>query len=276
MRGTKGDIDTTDTASRSETMGGLIKGLAIIEMFGAGYNQMTVADAARGSGTTRAAARRCLLTLTTQGYLEHDGKFFRPRARLRRLGGAVADRSSLVDVAKPVLADLRDRLNESTSLAVLDGRSSLFVARAVGSWVVSTGVQVGGRLPAYCSATGRILLGALEDGEIREYLHKTVLEKRSPKTITDAEKIFEIVKASRISGVCFTDEELEIGLRAMAVPVKGKIGNIVAAMSVSASAARVSIRTMKQSYLSALQSASATLSRMMESDDKDEPGDPVA
>jgi IclR family pca regulon transcriptional regulator len=274
MRGTKDDIDTKETASRSETMGGLIKGLAIIEMFGAGYDQLTVADAARGSGTTRAAARRCLLTLTTQGYLEHDGKFFRPRARLSRLGGAVADRSSLIDVAGPVLADLRDRLNESTSLAVLDGRSSLFVARATASWVVSTGVQVGGRLPAYCSATGRILLGALDDGEIREYLHKTVLEKRSPKTITDAEKIFEIVRASRLSGACFSDEELELGLRAMAVPVKGKIGTIVAAMSVSASAARVSIRTMKQSYLSALQTASATLSRMMESDD--EPRDPVA
>lgn len=229
-------------------MGGLAKGLAIIEMFARGHEQMTVAEAARGSATTRAAARRCLLTLVQLGYLDHDGKFFTPRPRLRRLGGRTSAGSSLAELAQPILADICDRLDEPISLAVLDNGQSLFIARAEATRIVSTGVRLGGRLPAWCSATGRILLGALDDDEIDAYLAVTVRTPRTPHTVTDAAAIVAAIAAARHTGICCSDEELELGMRSMAVAVADPRGEIVAALSLSTSSARVSLETMQTDY----------------------------
>jgi IclR family pca regulon transcriptional regulator len=258
----KDAVVESGAVSRSEKMGGLVKGLAIMEMFGAGYAQLTIADAARGSDTTRASARRCLLTLTELGYLEYDGKFYRPKARLRRLGGQAVD-GSLGDYARPVLEDVCERLRESVSLAILDGRESLFVARAVASRVVSTGVRVGGRLPAYCSATGRLLLSTLDDDEIRAYLRSTALEQRTMRTLTDPEEILKQVVKIRVTGVSLSDEELELGMRSMAVPVRSRNNQIVAAMSLSTSSARVAVLTMITDYLPVLQAAAGTLHQIL-------------
>jgi IclR family transcriptional regulator, pca regulon regulatory protein len=254
------DTPMLDTGlRRSEAMGGLAKGLAIIEMFGAGYAQLTVADAARGSDTTRASARRCLLTLTGLGYLEFDGKFYKPKARLRRLGGQAVNTGSLAEYARPILADACERLDEPIALTILDGRSSLCVARVAASRVVSTGVQVGARLPAYCSATGRLLLSTLEDEEIHLYLKNTEIVARTPRTITDPDALFEQIVAARDTGVAYSDEELELGMRAMAVPVYGRNNEILAAMSLSTSSARVSLKTMQKEYLPKLTAAANAL-----------------
>ena len=234
-------------AVRSETMGGLAKGLAIIEMF-AHHERVTVAEAARGSATTRAAARRCLLTLVQLGYVDHDGKFFTARPRLRRLGGRPAEGSSLAEQAQPILADICELLDEPISLAVLEGGQSLFIARAESTRMVSTGVRLGGRLPAWCSATGRLLLGALDDDEIEAYLARTPLTPRTPRTLTRAPEIFAAVVATRESGISYSDEELELGMRSMAVAVRNRRGEMVAALSLSTSSARVSLHTMRTSY----------------------------
>jgi DNA-binding IclR family transcriptional regulator len=142
------------SARKAEGMGGLAKGLAIVEAFSA-HSVMSVADAARAAGATRASARRCLLTLTELGYLEHSGREFRPLTRLRRLGGLASRRDQLALLAQPLLSHARDELAESVSLAVLDNDTALFIARAEAEHIVSTGVRVGARLPVYCSATGR-------------------------------------------------------------------------------------------------------------------------
>ena len=249
--------------NRSEKMGGLVKGLAIIEMFGTGYGQLTIADAARGSATTRASARRCLITLTELGYVQYDGKFYRPNARLRRLGGLSVDTGDLGDYARPILDAVCEQLCESVSLAILDGRESLFIARAVASRVVSTGVRVGGRLPAYCSATGRLLLSTLDDDEIQVYLKGTALERRTSHTLTDPEEIFKQVIKIRVTEVSLSDEELELGMRSMAVPVRGRNKQIVAAMSLSTSSARVPVITMITDYLPALQAAAESLTHIL-------------
>jgi IclR family pca regulon transcriptional regulator len=247
------DATSEDEAKRrTETMGGLAKGLAIIEMFGAGHDRLTLADAARGTDITRAAARRCLLTLVDLGYVSFDGKFFHPLPRLRRLGGRAIDSGSLADRAQPILIDACEQLNESISLAVLDGRESLFVARAESAHIVSTGVQLGGRLPAYCSATGRLLLSGLEDAQIRQYLASTPLIPRTPLTLVDPDAIFARIVETRESGVSFSDEELELGMRALAVAVRNASGDIIAAMSLSTSSARVSLEQMKTRYLPVL------------------------
>lgn len=244
---------------RTETMGGLAKGLAIVELFGGGQSRLSVSEAARAAGMTRPAARRCLLTLEQLGYLAHDGKYFTPKARLRRLGGGPPFGASYAERAQPILDDACERMTESVSLAVLDGRESLFVARAESVRIVSTGVRVGGRLPAYCSATGRVLLGALDDDQVQQYLRDALLGARTSKTVTDPAALLQLVKQARHERVAYSDEELEIGMRSMAVPVHNKAGDIVAACSLSTAAARVTLQDMRQQYLPVLREAAARL-----------------
>lgn len=205
--------------ARSETMGGLAKGLAILEIFGAGARQLTVAEAARGSGTTRAAARRCLLTLSALGYLAQDGRHFIPLPKLRRLAGTGSDHEALARMAQPILDQLRDLTAEAISLAVRDGRDCWFIARAEPERIVQTGVRLGSRLPAWSTAAGRLLLGALSDDQISAYLGNVDAQPRTAKTIVDPAALFDVIAVARSTGVSFTDEELELGMRAMAVPV---------------------------------------------------------
>src|SRR6201987_3823657 len=148
----------------SEGMGGLAKGLAIIEAFSPRRTRLTVTEAAQSSGTSRASARRCLLTLTALGYLEFDGKYFRPQPRLLALGAAYLGTRSLSQIAQPFLTAARDELHESISLAVLDNDVALFVARAEAERLVTTGISIGTRIDLYCSATGRGLLSGWSDG----------------------------------------------------------------------------------------------------------------
>src|SRR5260370_3414827 len=138
---------------RHEGMAGLAKGLGIIEAF-AVHPVMSVADAARASGATRAAARRCLLTLVELNYLELSGRDFRPLPRLRRLGGMMSERDKLVQIAQPLLERARDEVAESVSLAVLDDDQAHFIARAQAEHYVHTALRVAAYLPLYCSSTG--------------------------------------------------------------------------------------------------------------------------
>lgn len=135
-------------ARAPEGMAGLAKGLAVIEAFGIRHPQLTVTDAAQRTNTSRAAARRCLLTLVELGYLTHDNGNFRPTPRMLRLGGAYLDTAPLPQLAQPQLVEARDALGESVSLAVLEDGCSLFVARAEAARIVATGVRVGAKLPA--------------------------------------------------------------------------------------------------------------------------------
>src|ERR1700744_3134871 len=124
-----------------EGMGGLAKGLAIIEAMTI-HGALSLSDPARSTNITRAAARRCLITLTELGYVEQSGREFRPTARMRRLGGAGTTRERIARVAEPLLKRARDELAESVSLAVLDDDSPLFIARAEAEHILSTGVRV--------------------------------------------------------------------------------------------------------------------------------------
>src|SRR3984957_2176989 len=129
-----------------EGMGGLAKGLAIIEAFSPRRNRLTVSEAAEASHTSRASARRCLLTLTELGYLEFDGKYFRPQPRLLALSAAYSGTRSLPQIAQPFLQAARDELQESISLAVLDRDAALFVARPEAERLVTTGLSIGTRI----------------------------------------------------------------------------------------------------------------------------------
>ncbi len=254
---------TTGRAERtSEGMGGLAKGLAIIEAF-ATHGVLNIADAARASGATRAAARRCLITLTELGYVEQSGREFRPLARLRELGGATSKRDQLARLAQPLLERARDQLTESVSLAVLDNDRTFFIARAEAEHIVSTGVRVGAYLPAYCSATGRVLLGQFSDTEILKRIGPKPLPQRTPHTLTKPSDILEEIRSVRQKAYATSDEELALGLRALAVPVVGPNDEFVAAVSVSAASARVRKSELTRHFLPVLQSCALSLAQAL-------------
>jgi IclR family pca regulon transcriptional regulator len=255
----------TATSERSsegrsnEGMGGLAKGLAIIEAL-ATHGVLSVSDAARTAEVSRAAARRCLITLTELGYVEHTGREFRPLPRLRGLGGVTTKRDRIARLAEPLLKRARDQLAESVSLAVLDDDRPHFIARAEAEHILSTGVRVGAYLPAYCSATGRVLLGQFPDNEIAQRIGRKPLPARTPHTITKLTPLLAEIQTTRKRGYGISDEELELGMRAMAVPVIGDGNEIIAAISVSAASARVRAADLRNHFLPVLQSCARMLS----------------
>lgn len=244
-------------------MAGLAKGLAIIEAFDPSTTRMTVSDAAHLTGLTRPAARRCLLTLVDLGYLGHDGKFFTPLPRMLRLGGAWLSTSSLPQVAQPLLARARDTLNESISLAILDEGYSVFVARAEAQRIVSTGARVGGRFPAWCSATGRVLLSGLSEDEARARLNSVPMKPLTERTLTNADAVMEAIGRVNVQGYAVSAEELELGMSALAVPVRNRGGQVVAAVSVSVFSGRVGLDRLVGEFLPVLQDTARRLERSL-------------
>lgn len=255
------DAEVTGKVRAKEGMAGLAKGLAIIEAFGASTTRMTVSDAAHYAELSRPAARRCLLTLVDLGYLAHDGKFFTPLPRMLRLGSAYLSTSSLTQIAQPLLASARDELQESISLAVMDEGYSVFIARAEAVRIVSTGVKLGGRLPMYCSATGRVLLSGLTEAEINRHLAAAPMKRLTDRTLVTPRAVLQAVRLAAEEGYAISNEELEIGMSAMAVPVKNRNGEVEAALSVSVFSGRVSVETLKEKFLPVLKAATTRLER---------------
>lgn len=250
-----------DRAKRApEGMAGLGKGLAIIESFGKTRLYMTVSDAAQYVGISRSSARRCLLTLVDLGYLTKSGSQFRPTPRMLHLGAAYYETSSLPQLALTHLENARDELQESIALAVFEDGYSVFIARTETERFVTSIAEIGQRLPGYASATGRILLAALSDDEIQAYLDNNSLKALTKSTITDKRKLMTRIKLTRTQGVEISAEELEEGLISMAVPVFDADGQIIAAMSMSVSIARISIEQMKCNYFPVIKKYADALS----------------
>lgn len=244
-------------------MAGLAKGLAIIELFASTHDCLTVTSAAEEVGISRASARRCLLTLADLGYLSKSGSRFLPTPKMLRLGASYSTSAQLPQVAQPHLEAARDELKESISLSVLEAGYSVFVARAEAARLVSTAVRLGSKLPAYASATGRVLLSTFNDVELDRYLSEIQPEKLTSATVTDKNALRRIIRRAGLLGVAETDQELEEGMVSIAVPVTDATGAMVAAMSMSASSARVSIDRMKSEMLPSLMKYAEALSRSL-------------
>ena len=260
MRGSSDESEVVRTRV-PEGMGGLAKGLAILEAFASNEGRLTIAQAAHVSGATRASARRCLLTLTELGYLEFDGKFYRPQPRLLLLSTSYSMSRPLPQLAQPYLALARNKLNESVSLAVLDGDYVQFVARAEVERLVSTRVSLGTRAPAYALAVGRVLIGSWSDEKLRSYLRESKLVANTRNSLIRKGQLFDVIRHAQERGYATLDEELEIGLRSIAVPVMDSRGQIVGAIGASASSLRITTSQMIKEFFPVLREHAAKLGR---------------
>lgn len=235
-----------------DIMGGLAKGLAVIESFTADRPRQSIAQVAAATGLDRATARRCLLTLAQQGYADYDGKFFTLAPRVLRLGTACLATMPLPRIVQPVLDALSDRIGESTSVSVLDGGDVVYVARAAQRRVMSISLMPGSRLPAYCTSMGRVLLAALPEPAARAALGPGPLPARSPLTLTDPDAVMAELARVRAQGHALIDQEVELGLRSLAVPVLNARGAVVAALNLGIAAGAEPASALVARYLGAL------------------------
>ena len=171
------------------------------------------------------------------------------------LGYAYLTASPVVRVAQPLLEEVSTRLHESCSMTVLDGDDIVYVARAATQRIISVGLSVGSRLPAYCTSMGRVLLAFSSKADMEAYLQRVPLARQTPHTITELALLRRELQRVRLAGYALVDQELELGLRSIAVPVRQPDGRAVAAINVGAQSARVELETMVRTYLPELTAA---------------------
>ena len=260
---TTGMTEESEGRDERDFVASLEKGLAVIEAFEAGRPRLTLTDVAKLTGTTRAAARRYLRTLTRLGYADFDGRFFSLTPRILRLGYAYLSSAPLPSRILPFLEKISQETGESSSAAMLDGDEIVYIARSATRRILSIGLGVGSRLPAYCTSLGRVILAHRPAAEIDAYLDRVPLERRTPFTVTDRQDLLVVLQGVREQGYATVNEELELGLRSIAVPVRREDGSVQLAISVGTQAARVEATEMTERFLPPLRAAAEALRYMV-------------
>jgi IclR family pca regulon transcriptional regulator len=256
--------DETRSAER-ELVHSALRLFEVLKAFRRDRPRMTLTEVAEATGLTRASARRFLLTLVHAGYAETDGKRFALTPRLLELGHAVMAASSVWDVARPVLAALSEKLGESCYGAVLDGTEVLYLLHVPSSrHLINVDLRVGSRTPAYCTSVGRVLLAGLTASAAERVLASSRPEPRTPKTLTEKAKLIEAVDHARRHGWAVVDEELELGLRSLSVPLRGRGGVTVGALNVCGPTSRVSLEELRTRFLGELLEAAARIQAAIE------------
>ena len=241
----------------------LARGLQVIEAFHEKSGGLTVSEVAARTGLSRAAVRRLLITLESLGYAEHKDSHFYLTSRILRLGFSFSSSNSLAGLSLPILEQLSAHIRESASVSLLDGGEIVYVARSAPKRVMTIDLGVGSRLPAYCTSMGRVLLAALPQAALERYLAETDRKVLTGKTICDRDQLLPLIERVRAQGYALVDEELELGLRSIAVPVVSQTGRVVAAMNSGVHAARVSCIELAERILPALRDHARILGQML-------------
>lgn len=241
-------------------MTSLARGLLVIQSFTPQTPQMTISQLSVKTGLSRAAVRRCLYTLSKLGFAGiEEGSRYALRPRMLTLSNTYSASNSLSTSAQPILERMSTALHESFSVATLDGDDIVYIARSSVSRVMSDDLHIGSRLPAYCTSMGRVLLAYLPAEQLEEYLARVVLTAHTPRTVSSIEKLGLALRNVRRHGYAIVDQEYEIGLRSLAVPVYSPTGRVVATINLSGSAPRISVYEMQTRFLPHLRNAAAEL-----------------
>ncbi|APW39069.1 IclR family transcriptional regulator [Rhodoferax koreense] len=240
------------------------RGLEVIRSFSAQAPSQTLSEVADRAGLTRAGARRILLTLQTLGYVVTDGRQFRLTPRILDLGFAYLSSMPIWNLAEPVMESLVEQVKESCSAAALDGTDIVYVMRVPTHKIMRISLGVGSRLPAYCTAMGRMLLADLPVDEVVERLRRSEIRALTKHTITDTETLLARIAQARKQGWCLVNQELEEGLIALAAPLVNRAGRTVAALNISGQVNRTTAKVMQETMLPALLAATREMSRLLE------------
>jgi IclR family pca regulon transcriptional regulator len=235
----------------------LDRGLRLLQTFGESAAPMTLSEIARAADLPRATARRILFTLQHGGYVASDGKLFALTPQVLSLAGSYLRSNQIVSVLQPVLDEIAIAAQEISSLAVLDGDDVVFVARGSPTRMFTGGVDIGYRLPCFCTAVGRALLGRFGDAELKTRLASMKRDALTRETVTDPKRLLTAIIADRERGYSLVDREAEPHFRSIAVPVRRYDGAIVAAINIGAHVDRVSTAEMAKRFLPLLREGAA-------------------
>ena len=241
-------------------MTSLARGLLVIQAFSTRKRQLSISQLSKKTGLSRASVRRCLYTLSKLGFAgSDDGRNFFLKPRVLALGHSYLSSMPLATAAQPALEHVSHILHESCSIATLDALDIIYVARANVTRIMSIDLGVGSRLPAFCTSMGRVLLANLPPQELESTLQKIEFTRYTDRTVTSVEKLRLVLSTVRRDGYSIVDQELELGLRSMAVPIQNPTGRVVAALNVGTHAQRAGTQEMLSRFLPHLRAAAQEL-----------------
>lgn len=237
---------------QTDYLGSFAKGLSVIEVFSGEKPRLSIAEIATATGLDRATARRCLLTLVELGYANSDGKFFSLTPRVLRLGTSCLAAMPLPRIVQPLLDTLSRDIGQSTSVSILDDWEIVYVARAAQQRVMSINLMPGSRMPAYCASMGRVLLAAQPPDVIASILKRHPPTRRTEHSLYKPQDILAALEDVRRNGYAINDQEIEIGLRSIAVPLYDSRNRLMAAINVGVAAVQESAGVLRELYLDKL------------------------
>lgn len=252
--GENGDSDRDYVAS-------LARGLDVICAFTRFTPRMTLSEVAKATDTSRATARRLLLTLVREGYAEKSGRTFSLRPKVLQLGYSALSSVGILDIVQPIMNELTQRTQESIFTAVLTGEEVTYLARSTPDRVMSVSINVGNRVPAYAASTGRVLLAGESDESLKRYLANVHLTGHTSATVTSKVKLVKIIEETRALGYSLVDEELEVGVRSLSVPIRDASNRVIAALNACCPASRFSIEDMRTQLVPELLAAAERINR---------------
>src|ERR1700682_4806176 len=253
-----------DSAERAtDFVESLDRGLRLLQKFGATSGPMTLSDLARAADLPRATARRILFTLERGGFVATDGKLFTLTPHVLTLAASFLRSSQVVTVLQPVLDRIATSAQEISSLAVLDGEQVVFIGRGSPARVFSAGLDIGYRLPAFCTSVGRAMLGQFDNAELAAKLAAMRREPMTAHTVTDPKLLLASIITDREQGYSLVDREAEPGFRSISVPIHRYDGTIIAAINMGAHVDRVSTGEMIDRFLPLLREAAASVKSML-------------
>jgi IclR family pca regulon transcriptional regulator len=241
----------------------LERGLAVIRAFSRERPTLTLTEVADETGLARAAARRFLLTLKELGYVDSDGRRFSLKPRVLELGYSYLSSLPVWEIARPHLEQLAETVRETTSASVLDGTDIVFVVRVETKRIMSMTLGVGSRLPAWATAMGRVLLADLPPARLDAYFAQVKLDRLSERTVTNKRELRRIIEQARKQGYTLVDQEVEEGVRSVAVPIKSPGGRAEAALTVCSHASRVSVERIMEEFLPLVLDTSKKITRSL-------------
>lgn len=248
---------------KAETVQSLVKGLAVIKAFNQQRPAMTLSEVASITGFTRAATRRFLLTLVAEGYAKQEVKTFSLTAKILDLGFSYLSTLDIWHNAKPLMASLVEELNESCSAAVLDEFDVVYVARvATTKRIMSVTLNVGSRLPAIATSMGRVLLADMPSHALQNYIDSCSVTKHTEYTLTNKSELLAEIALVGEQGYSLVEQELEIGLTSISVPVHNGEGKVIAALNVSTHMSQTARRQILEVILPVLQQCARQIERI--------------
>ncbi len=252
------------TVKPRDLIAGLQKGLALMLLFSEQTPRITVPMAAKRLGLTSSATRRFLLTLVHEGFAETDGRFYVLTPRTLRLGQAYVDSAHLPRVLRQAVEHVSNLIGEHVSVGVRDEEDVIHIVRSRYSHVSSTSIRLGSRVPVYCTAAGRVWLASQSEAEIDRFLSSIQLRALTPYTKTDPDEIKAELQLIAERGYAWVDQEFEVGMRVLGVPLYGNSGRLMGTMSVTTHASRMTVEDMRSRFLTTLYEAQSMLRPLLE------------